>query len=143
MANTYKKPFVLLNEELAEGVYAASGAGSKDLTSSDGCFKVTANIHQVPETGRGDYRIQVTANHIPSYANHQSNSQTLVITFNQPVTFKECGAASYVSGNGTTTLTLRRYNWCNGQSEGVGFGDVIVTSDGGLGLVSVKFTCDL
>ena len=38
----YVKPVVLVNEELAEGVYAASGSD---------CYTVTTNIHQRPETG--------------------------------------------------------------------------------------------
>lgn len=44
----YKKPVVVGCDDVAEGVYAASG-----------CYTVTTNIHQRPEFGRGDYRIQV------------------------------------------------------------------------------------
>lgn len=46
----YKKPVVVGCDDVAEGVYAASG-----------CYTVTTNIHQRPEFGRGDYRIQVNA----------------------------------------------------------------------------------
>ena len=40
----YKKPVVVGCDDVAEGVYAASG-----------CYTVTTNIHQRPEFGRGDY----------------------------------------------------------------------------------------
>ena len=46
----YSKPVVSIDNGLAEGVYSASGAG---------CYDASAYIHQTPETGRGDYRIQV------------------------------------------------------------------------------------
>ena len=46
----YSKPMVIVDQGLAEGVYAASGTG---------CYTVTANIHQTPQTGSGDYRILV------------------------------------------------------------------------------------
>lgn len=38
----YKKPVVVGCDDVAEGVYAASG-----------CYTVTTNIHQRPEFGRG------------------------------------------------------------------------------------------
>ena len=43
----YMKPVLLTSDELAEGVYLASGDGS-------GCYTTTAYIHQTPQTGRGD-----------------------------------------------------------------------------------------
>ena len=44
----YSKPTIFVNDEDSEGVYAASG-----------CYSITVNIHQKPQNGRGDYRIQV------------------------------------------------------------------------------------
>ena len=52
----YMKPVVIVNSEVSEGVYAASG-------SADECYTVTAYIHQRPQMGRGDYRIQVNGRH--------------------------------------------------------------------------------
>lgn len=49
---TYSKPVVTIDIGLAEGVYAASG-----------CYTASAYIHQKPETGRGDYRIQLNGQH--------------------------------------------------------------------------------
>ena len=46
----YSKPVVSIDNGLAEGVYAASGAG---------CYEASASIQQTPQTGRGDYRIHI------------------------------------------------------------------------------------
>ena len=40
----YMKPVLFTSDELAEGVYLASGDGS-------GCYTTTAYIHQTPQTG--------------------------------------------------------------------------------------------
>lgn len=121
----YNKPMILTNSDLAEGVYAASG-----------CFTVVWNTHQRPENGRGDYRIQVNAQHS---ASHTCSEQYLVITFNQPVVFKECGAAIIDSSASGTSLRLVRRNHCNGN-DNIGFGDVVVESDPGLEVVSMVVT---
>lgn len=44
----YESPVILRTEELAEGVYLASG-----------CYTASAYIHQTPQSGSGEYRIQV------------------------------------------------------------------------------------
>lgn len=77
----YMKPVLFTSDELAEGVYLASGDGS-------GCYTTTAYIHQTPQTGRGDYRIQVNAVH---NADHTKEAQQLNISFNQPVTYVSGG----------------------------------------------------
>lgn len=40
----YMKPVVIVNSEVSEGVYAASG-------SADECYTVNAYIHQRPQLG--------------------------------------------------------------------------------------------
>ena len=51
----YMKPVLLTSDELAEGVYLASGDGS-------GCYTTTAYIHQTPQTGRAFlYLLSVSA----------------------------------------------------------------------------------
>ena len=67
----YQKPAVLANEDISEGVYAASGADD-----SQDCFNVDAYIHQWPQPGRGDYRIQVSAKHAAG-DNHHSGAQQI------------------------------------------------------------------
>lgn len=65
MAN-YSKPMVTVDQGLAESVYAASG-----------CYTASAYIHQTPQTGRGDYRIQVNGQH---KADHKNDAQLLTIS---------------------------------------------------------------
>ncbi len=117
----YEKPLVLGNDDLAEGVFTDSG---------DTCYTSEAHIHQRPETGRSDYRIQVNGQH---NADHNSNAQKLILTFNQAVTYVECymNGAAYVDGNGTTTLTINLGYW-NNHTDNIGGGDVVVTSEPGL-----------
>ena len=138
--SNYSKPLVLANEELAEGVYAASGeqVGGSGLTSSD-CWRVEAAIHQVPETGRGDYRLQVDAWHT-NPGKHRS-SAVVTIVFNQTVTVTNPGNNAFtVSGTGTVIkvgFDVTTYN----PNEHRGWGDLYVTSDAGLKIVDVGITC--
>ena len=122
----YSKPVVSVDNGLAEGVYAASGAG---------CYDASAYIHQTPQTGRGDYRIQVNGKH---NADHTKESQTLTISFNQNVTYVS-GGAELISGNGTPTLTIKLIYHQN-PTDSIGFGDLVVTSDAGLSITGVSIT---
>ncbi len=110
----YKKPVVVGCDDVAEGVYAASG-----------CYTVTTNIHQRPEFGRGDYRIQVNAR------------QLLTLGFNQPV--------EYSGSNGTPVLTSGSeikiaFSYWNNPKDNIGMGDVIVTSEAGLSVTYAYMT---
>ncbi len=122
----YSKPVVSVDNGLAEGVYAASGAG---------CYDASAYIHQTPETGRGDYRIQVNGKH---NADHTRESQTLTISFNQNVTYVS-GGAGLISGNGTPTLEVK-LGYHQNPNDNIGFGDLIVTSNAGLSITGVSIT---
>ena len=134
----YKKPVVLLNEELAEGVYAASGAVGGGLVNSD-CWTVSAYIHQRPETGRGDYRLQVDCTHLNP--DHHRSSATVTIVFNQSVTVTNPGNNAFtVSGSGSVISVGFDVGTSN-PNEHRGWGDLIVTSDAGLEVVSVGITC--
>lgn len=123
----YSKPVVSVDNGLAEGVYAASG--------STGCYTTTAYIHQTPQTGRGDYRIQVNGHHD---ADHTRESQVLTISFNQNVTYVS-GGAGLISGDGTTTLKIK-LSYHQNSTDNIGFGDLIVTSDTGLAITGVSIT---
>lgn len=112
----YEKPVISVDAGMAEGVYAASGA-------ADGCYTATAYIHQTPETGRGDYRIQVNGQH---KADHTKEAQVLTISFNQNVTYVS-GGAGLISGNGTPTLKVK-LSYHQNPTDNIGFGDLVVTS---------------
>ena len=122
----YAKPIVTVDNGLAEGVYAASGAG---------CYTASAKIHQFPETGRGDYRIQVNGQH---KADHTKEAQVLTISFNQNVTYVS-GGAGLISGNGTPTLKVNLSYHQNPNDE-IGFGDLVVTAETGLAITGVSIT---
>lgn len=122
----YEKPIVMVDENLSEGVYTASGAG---------CYTTTAYIHQTPQTGRGDYRIQVNGHHD---ADHTKEAQTLTISFNQNVTYVS-GGAGLISGDGSTTLKVK-LSYHQNPTDNIGFGDLVVTSDPGLSISGVSIT---
>ena len=122
----YAKPVVTVDNGLAEGVYAASGAG---------CYTASAYIHQPPQTGRGDYRIQVDGKH---HSNHTKEAQVLTISFNQNVTYVS-GGAGLISGNGTPTLKVN-LSYHQNPNDDIGFGDLVVTSDAGLAITGVSIT---
>lgn len=120
----YTKPVISLDSSVAEGVYAASG-----------CYTATANIHQTPQTGRGDYRIQVNGVHS---ADHTNDAQTLTITFNQEVTYVSSQGTLASAATGTTLVINFTYHQ-NG-TDNIGLGDLVVTSDSNLQVVSVSIT---
>ena len=120
----YVKPVISLDEGMAEGVYAASG-----------CYTAEAYIHQRPETGRGDYRIQVNGTHDST---HTREAQTLTISFNQNVTYVS-GGAGLISGNGTTTLQVK-LSYHQNPNDNIGLSDLYVTSDAGLAITGVSIT---
>ena len=122
----YSKQVVSIDNGLAEGVYAASGAG---------CYEASASIQQTPQTGRGDYRIQVNGHH---NADHTKESQVLTISFNQNVTYVS-GGAGLSSGDGTPTLTIR-LSYHQNPTDNIGFGDLVVTSDAGLSITGVSIS---
>ena len=120
----YRKPIILTNDSLFEGVYAASG-----------CYTATANIHQRPETGRGDYRIQVNGVH---NADHTNKTQWLHISFNMPVKY-DSSQGTLESGDNTNTLVIR-YNYTQNQNDNIGLGDLVVKADQGLSVTAVSIT---
>ena len=122
----YSKPMVTVDQGLAEGVYAASGAG---------CYTASAYIHQTNETGRHDYRIQVNGQH---HADHTREAQVLTISFNMNVEYVS-GGTSLISGNGTPTLVVQ-LGYHQNPNDNIGLGDLIVKADEGLAITGVSIT---
>ena len=122
----YEKPVIKINEELSEGIYAASGAG---------CYTVNAYITQIPQIGRGDYRIQLNAIH---NADHTNNSQTLTIKFNQNVHYVSSNG-ELVYGDNTDTLIIEFSYWQN-SFDNIGLGELVVTSDENLTIGNARLT---
>lgn len=107
-------------------MYAASGTG---------CYTVTAKIHQTPQIGRGDYRIQVDGQH---HADHTKEAQTLTISFNQPVTYSSSSGTLAGAATGTT-LTIN-YTYHQNPNDNIGLGDLVVVSDPGLSITGISIT---
>ena len=120
--NNYVSPVIFDNDELAEGVYA-TGSGAAD------CWTVTGRtFHQAPEVGMNCFVLQLDAEH---HANdHSSAIQEFVLTFSAPVRYNtdKSSTLSYVSGDGTNTLRLKRINHANG-TDNFGCGDIYVWCD--------------
>ena len=132
--NNYKKPVVLANEELSEGVYAASGG---QATSE--CWTASARIHQKPETGRGDYRIQVDCAHTNPDMHRSGAIVTIVFNQSVEVTWPG-GGITAITGSGSSIeleFDIGTYN----PNENKGWGDLCVTSDAGLEILDVGIRC--
>ena len=106
----YMKPMLVTSDELAEGVYLASA----------GCYTASAYIHQTPQDGRGDYRIQVNGKHD---ADHTREAQQLNISFNQPVSYVS-GGTGCTSGDGTSSLCIA-LGYHQNPTDNIGFGDLV------------------
>lgn len=118
----YEKPIIHVNEDLAEGVYAASG-----------CFSSNAQIVQTPELGNNTYCVNLTASHAAN-DNHHSSTQKFEIIFNQPVTYKSSNAI-YCQGSGSNTLVLE-YDYHANNVESIGLGNIYLESGDALSIIS-------
>lgn len=127
----YVKPMVINSEEVAESVYMASGGSD--------CYTVNAYIHQAPQEGRGDYRIQVNAAHAAGDGHH-SGKQTLTISFNKPVVYSSSNG-TLNSGDGTTTLEIK-FNYHSNGNDNIGLGEIVVKADAGLAITGASLSCN-
>ena len=131
MTKKYEKPMALVNNDLAESVYMASG----DVVN---CYTVNAYIHQRPDNGNRTYRIQVDANH---NADHHSTVQELTLNFSLPVTYISSNGLLISSSTGTTIQIEYKYH--NNFTENIGLGDVVVEADDGLSITGASLSCNM
>ena len=112
----YVKPIVLLNDELAEGVYAASGAGE---TTSD-CWTVDVYRDQSDAGGYSTFRVSAT--HSTDVV-HISTKTVVTVVFSDTVTSAQYeGFNVSVSGN---TVTLTRESHANAYNSGDNFNSLL------------------
>lgn len=110
----YEKPMVVLNEELAEGIYTASGAVSGD------CWTVSVTPSQSDAGGYSTFR--VAAVHSTS-VQHISTKTVVTILFSDTVTSAEYeGFTASVSGS---TVTLTRESHANAYGSGDNFNSLL------------------
>lgn len=131
--NKYERPVVMINEELAEGVYAASGFNNGD------CYTVRYTIVQEPEVGQDCYVVQFDADHSPE-DQHHSTGQLMQIVFNVPVTYVASNGV-LVSGDGTNTLLVKFDYHNNSYETGIGYGNLYVKGTG-VAVESAKLMCN-
>ncbi|MBO4981506.1 MAG: hypothetical protein J6C84_06380 [Lachnospiraceae bacterium] len=121
----YVKPLVLANEDLAEGVYAASGE----------CWTVEVTLAQKNAGGPNTYNnYRVKAVH-PTGLAHISTKSVTTIVFNQDVTdaYFDSGDAS-VSGN---VVVVTRESHANAYGDGDNFNSLLSVYANNLDTLSV------
>ena len=122
----YKKPGIIIETDLQEGVYAASG-----------CFIGQAVIDSTPqENGTPYYELWLTGTHS---GDHYSNGCQYIITFNQNVIYFDMDG----EGSGSATGSILTVNYDTSAraikpSENVGHGRVRVTSGDNLEIINVQ-----
>lgn len=108
----YKRPLILLNDDLAEGVYA-DGSGNTATSSTD-CWDVGGKSVQ---DWNGSHNVfEMWSNHHTD-VEHITTEVTYTYTFSSPITdaYAEAGFKTTVSGN---TVTVVRDLHANGYKSG-------------------------
>lgn len=125
----YEKPVVLVNEDVTEGVYAASG-----------CYSTTWTKHQVVQNGRINYKFQINAVH---NAEHTCNKQRWTVTFSTAVDGVEetNGDTSSVTGIGTNVIQYYTGYW-NNEEDNIGAGNLTVTTPGDVDVDIIKIVVE-
>lgn len=104
----YEKPIVMINEDMAEGVYAASGD----------CWTIRVERDQADAGGYSTYRMY--ADHSTALQ-HISQATTITVTFSTQISkaeYEDKGVAVSVSGN---SVTLSRETHGNSYLSGDNF----------------------
>lgn len=126
----YEKPVIVINDDVSEGIYAASGA----------CYSTVAKITQRIEVGRGTYVIQIDAVH-NSKDNHCSNAQEIRITFNNEIEYISSDAD--IAFKDTARSIVLKYGYFNNPHDNIGLGNLYVTSNKGLEITNSQcIYCD-
>lgn len=125
----YVKPIAVVNSNLAEGVYVASGD----------CYTVRAYITQTPAVGRQYYVVHVDGSHAATDGHH-STQQMLTLTFNKPVTY-DSSNGTLTGGDGTSSINIS-YSYHNNASDNIGLGDVNVRAEAGLAVTGAVLSCN-
>lgn len=103
----YEKPIVMVNEELAEGVYAASG-----------CWTASGGGTQTSVTARTDFRFQIDGAH-----KNEAHAARVYITFKFDQNIKTAEFSGYTPmGLGSDTVVFELTNLSGGVNPNENFG---------------------
>ena len=118
----YERPVVVINDDLAEGVYAASGATCYTV-SGFGC----QDPYAIADTSLNAWTVHVDGVH--NDPGHHSLYREVTVVFNYPVTVhsKESNT-TVISGDGTNTITVS-LNHHNNSSDNIGLSGFVVKVD--------------
>lgn len=118
----YERPVVMVNEELAEGVYAASGATCY-LVDGFGCQKP----YSIEGTNMKAWTVHVDGEH--NDPGHHSSYREVTIVFNYPVWVEKYESnTTLISGDGTNTIVVS-LNHHNGFVDTIGLSGLVVKVD--------------
>ena len=128
------KPMLFTNDDLAEGVYAASGSTEGTFNCPiTGCWTGMATLNQSPELGQDCYTVHFEAHH--ANVGHYDYVTKIVTTFNQAVTVTSWNDVASYSVNGNV-VTAYRSQKANGN-EGFGGTGMYIMANSDIGIVSV------
>lgn len=118
----YESPVVLQYEDLAEGIYAASGVAESEggYESESNCWSIDIQPSQSDAGGYCTFRVQ--ANHSTA-AQHISSETKITIVFSRPVSSVEFeGFSAQVNG---ATVILTRASHGNSYGSGDNFNSLL------------------
>ena len=145
----YEKPIITVNEEYAEGVYAASGDFISNTSS--GCMTLKAYISQeYSQVREGSVVLWMETNHDGSLYGgdgHTANNVYVTLNFNQSVTIadndfyqKDAETYTVVSGNGTAKVVLLfTGNFANAGTDFLG--QIYAKCEPGIALKNYSVAC--
>lgn len=109
----YEKPVAMINEDMSEGVYAASGWGQ-----SSSCWTCSGDGKQESEVSRTDWRFQINGSHINE--RHEADVYATFIFDTNISTADFCGYQPVeLVGN---KAVFRLTNYSNGVNPNENFG---------------------
>lgn len=117
----YVRPMVLANEELAEGVYAASG-----------CLTASVNLVNTDTSGTANKaRFNVRLDHASDDA-HISQKQKVVISFSTAVKVLETGGSEVTGGNNSASVTFVFASYLQNYTDGRDYTIVVEPVNSGI-----------
>lgn len=107
---SYERPIVVINDDLAEGVYAASGAAAPAGYDTADCWVIIHNGETANTVKSEEAReFQFDANHASIDVGHAPDS-VWVVTFTQNITKVVSCSGMYTEISGSTVYVYRKWD---------------------------------